>query len=63
MKRVGWKYVLMFVLGMMTVVIGYILFSVFRGFSRPTPMGIVEEYGSICFWYDEQGSIQASVSP
>lgn len=63
MKRVGRKYVLLFVLGMLTVTIGYILFSVFQGFSRPTPMGIVEDYGSICFWYDEQGSIQASVSP
>jgi len=63
MKRVGWKYILMFVLGMLTVIIGYILFSVFQGFSRPTPMGIVEDYGSICFWYDDQGSIRALVSP
>jgi hypothetical protein len=63
MKRVGWKYVLMFVLGMLTVIIGYILFSDFRGFSKPTTMRIVEDYGSICFWYDDQGSMQASVSP
>ena len=63
MKRVGWKYVLMFVLGMLTISIGYILFSVFQGFSRPTPTGIVEEFGSICFRYDDQGRMQAEVSP
>lgn len=63
MERVGWKHVLMFMLGMLTVIIGYILFSVFQGFSKPTPMGIVEDYGSICFWYDDQGSMQAAVSP
>jgi hypothetical protein len=63
MKRVSWKYVLMFILGTLTITIGYILFSVFQGFSRPTPTGIVEDYGSICFLYDEQGSMQAEVSP
>ncbi len=63
MKRVGWKYVLMFGSGMLTISIGYILFSVFQGFSRPTPTGIFEDFGSICFWYDDQGRMQAEVSP
>jgi hypothetical protein len=63
MKQAIWKYVLVFILGMLTLVIGYLLLSVFGGFRRPSPAGIVEDYGSICFWYDDQGSMQASVSP
>jgi hypothetical protein len=63
MKQASWKYILVFILGMLTLVIGYLLLSVFGGFRRPSPAGIVEDYGSICFWYDDQGSMQASVSP
>jgi hypothetical protein len=33
------------------------------GIRRPTQASIVEDYGSICFWYDERGSMQASISP
>ncbi len=63
MKRVRWKYILVFILGMLTLAIGYFLLSVFGGFRRPSPAGIDDDYGSICFWYDDQGSMQASVSP
>lgn len=63
MKRVRWKYVFIFILGMLIIAFGFVLFNVFQGFSRPIPMGIVEDYGSICFWYDDQGSMQAAVSP
>lgn len=63
MKRVRLKFLLVLILGMLIVIIGYILFSVFQGFSKPTPMEIVENYGSLCFWYDDQGSMQAAVSP
>ena len=63
MKQNRWKYILVFALGMLTLASGYLLLSVFGGLRRPTPAVIVEDYGSICFWYDDQGSIQASVSP
>lgn len=63
MKQNRWKYILVFALGMLTLASGYLLLSVFGGLRRPTPAVIVEDYGSICFWYDDQGSMQASVSP
>jgi hypothetical protein len=63
MKQVRWKYILVFALGMLTLTGGYLLLSVFGGLRRPTPLGTIEDYGSICFWYDDQGSMQASVSP
>ena len=60
MKQNRWKYILVFALGMLTLASGYLLLSVFGGLRRPTPAVIVEDYGSICFWYDDQGSMQAS---
>lgn len=36
---------------------------VFGGIRKPTPMELVEDYGMICFWIDDQGKMQSSVSP
>jgi hypothetical protein len=63
MKGVPWKYLLVFLSGMLALAIVYILFTIFGGFGRPQPPGIVEEYGSICFWYSDQGSMQVAVTP
>jgi hypothetical protein len=63
MRKTGWKYMLVFIFGMITFAVGYFLLNVFVGFRRPTPLGTVEDFETICFWYDDQGSIQASISP
>lgn len=63
MKQVWWKYLLVFFLGMFVLILGYILTTIFGGFRRPTQSGIIEDYQAICFWYDDVGSMQASVSP
>ena len=63
MRQAGWKFILVFFLGMLTLAVIYLLFNVLGGFRRPAPQGIIEDYESICFWYDDQGSMQASVSP
>lgn len=63
MKSVQIKYVLAFFLGMITLALGYLFVTVFGGIRRPQPMDIVEDYREMCFWYDEQGSMQASISP
>jgi hypothetical protein len=52
-----------FLLGMLTFAVGYLVFNITVGIRRPTQAGIVEDYSSICFWYDERGSMQASISP
>lgn len=48
---------------MLTFAVGYLVFNVTVGIRRPTRAGIVEDYGSICFWYDERGSMQVSITP
>ncbi|MCJ7535791.1 MAG: hypothetical protein MUO57_09690 [Anaerolineales bacterium] len=63
MKRVRWRRVWIFVLGMLTFAIGFVLVSFFQGFRRSTQQGIIEDWGTMCFWYDDQGSMQAEVSP
>ena len=63
MRQTGWKFIPVFFLGMLTLAVIYLLFNVFGDFRRPAPQGIVEDYKSICFWYDDRGSMQASVSP
>jgi hypothetical protein len=63
MKHQNLKYALTFLLGMLTLAVGYLLVSVFGGLRRPTPLGTIEDYEAICFRYDDQGSIQASISP
>ena len=63
MRQVRLKYILVFFLGMFILILGYSLITIFGGFRRPTPSGIIEDYQEICFWYDDLGSMQASVSP
>lgn len=63
MKRIYFKYALVFLLGMFTMTIGYLVLVVFGGIRKPTPLEVVEDYGMICFWSDDQGHMQASVSP
>jgi hypothetical protein len=63
MKHKNLKYAMTFLLGMLTLAVGYLLVSVFGGLRRPTPLGTIEDYEAICFRYDDQGSIQASISP
>jgi hypothetical protein len=54
--------ILVFLLGMMTFAFGYFIVSTFFIVERPTPGGIIEDWGRICFWPDE-GGIYAAVSP
>jgi hypothetical protein len=63
MKSVRAKYVLMFILGMITLAFGYLLITIFGGIRRPTPPIVVEDYKEMCFWYDDQGSMQVSITP
>ena len=63
MKRIGWKSVWIFVLGLLTFAIGLVLVDVFQGVRRPTQQDIIEDWGTMCFRYDDQGSMQAEVSP
>jgi hypothetical protein len=63
MRRIYFKYALIFLLGMFTLAIGYLVLVVFGGIRRPTPLEVVEDYGMICFWNDDQGKMQASISP
>jgi hypothetical protein len=63
MNRIYFEYALVFLLGMFTLAIGYLVLVVFGGIRKPTPMEVVEDYGMICFWSGDQGHLQASVSP
>lgn len=63
MKRGGVRTALVFILGMLTFALSYFIYTIFINPERPTMEGVVENWGKICFWYDDMGSIQASVSP
>ena len=63
MRRFHWRSVWIFLLGMLTFAVGYFVFNVTVGLRRPTQAGIVEDYGSICFWYGERGNMQVSITP
>ncbi|UCD98777.1 MAG: hypothetical protein JSV42_17820 [Chloroflexota bacterium] len=63
MKRFPWKSFGIFLLGMLTLAVGLISVNVFFGLRRPTPEGIIEDWGSICFWYSDDGSMRSSISP
>jgi hypothetical protein len=62
MKSKGWKSLLVFILGMLTFACGWFIISTFIIVERPTPEGIVEDWGQICFWAHE-GDMYATVSP
>lgn len=63
MKRGGYRTVVVFILGMFTFALSYFIYTIFINPKRPTMNGVVENWGTICFWYDDVGNIQASVSP
>ena len=56
------KFVIIFILGMLTLAVGSFLVSTFIFVERPTKNGIVEDWGQICFWPDVDG-LYASISP
>jgi hypothetical protein len=56
------KFVIIFILGMLTFAVGSFLMSTFIIIERPTKDGIIEDWGQICFWPDVDG-LYASVSP
>jgi hypothetical protein len=56
------RNILIFVLGMVTFAVGSFVVSTFVFVRRPTPAGMVEDWGRICFWPDV-GGIYAAVSP
>jgi hypothetical protein len=62
MKSKGWKSILVFFLGMLTFAVGWFIVSTFIIVERPSPEGIVEDWGQICFWPHE-GDVYAAVSP
>jgi hypothetical protein len=62
MKSKGWKSILLFILGMLTFAVGWFILSTFIFVERPSPQGIVEDWGQICFWAHE-GDMYATVSP
>lgn len=63
MKRGGYRTILVFILGMFTFALSYFIYTIFINPKRPTMEGIIENWGEICFWYDDVGSIIAAVSP
>jgi hypothetical protein len=62
MKRQTIRVFLVFMLGMLTFAIGSFILSTFVFVERPTPAGIIEDWGQICFWPDVDG-INATISP
>ena len=62
MKSLGWKSILVFFLGMLTFAVGWFIVSTFITVERPSPEGIVEDWGRICFWTHEE-VVFATVSP
>lgn len=63
MKRIHWRSIWIFLLGMLTLAVGYFLVTVFGGLRKPTREGIVEDWDTICFWYSDQGTMFANISP
>lgn len=62
MARFREKNIFTFTLGMLTFAVGYFIATTFIFVERPTPEGIIEDWGQICFWPDEDG-LYAAVSP
>ena len=63
MKRMRWKNILIFILGMLTFAVGWGLLTIFGGLRKPIPQGIIEDWGSICFRSEELSGMNAAVSP
>jgi hypothetical protein len=62
MKQRRMKNVFVYILGMLTLAVGWFIVSTFIIVERPTMDGVIEEWEQICFWPDE-GGVKASVSP
>lgn len=62
MKKISWKNVSVFVLGMLVFAVGSFFIRTFIFVRRPEPSGIIEDWEQICFWSDA-GGIYAAVSP
>jgi hypothetical protein len=56
------RYVFVFILGMLTFAVGNFIVTAYILVERPTPDGIVEDWGRICFWLEE-GVMYTAVSP
>lgn len=63
MNRGRFRTILVFISGMVTFAISYFIITTFINPKRPTMEGVIENWGKICFWYDDAGSITAAVSP
>jgi hypothetical protein len=57
------KTIVVFMLGMLTIAIGTVLYTVFLNPRRPQPVMTIENRGEICFRIDDVGDMIASVSP
>lgn len=63
MKRTWFKNLMIFLLGMLTLAIGAVLFTVFGFGRRPSPAGSVENRGEICFQPGDTGHMLVRVNP
>jgi hypothetical protein len=63
MKFLDRKSILFFALGMLTLGVIIVLYSVFFNVKTPEPGMTVENRGEICFRVDENGDMIASISP
>lgn len=62
MKYLRWRSIWVFILGMLTFAVGWFIISTFMIVERPSPEGMIEDWGQICFWAHE-GDMYATVSP
>jgi hypothetical protein len=63
MKKISWKNILVFFLGMLVFAVGSFFVRTFIFVRRPSPpVGIIEDWKQICFWPDA-GGVYAAVSP
>ena len=62
MSKLRLKYILVFILGMLTFAAGSWIFSTFIFVERPNNEGIIEDWDEICFRQDPDG-IYVTISP
>lgn len=62
MARLRGRNIFMFILGMLTFAVGSFIVTTFFIVERPVRDGIIEDWGRICFWPDQDG-LYAAVSP
>jgi hypothetical protein len=63
MKRLNFRNIGVFMLGMLVFAIGSLFYSTFIDVKRPESAIVVENRGEMCFQIDDQGNMMASVKP